>query len=73
MDEDEDEDGRELTQREAETIMQMVTDGCELFWANTELKYDKHLNIVRSDIPRVRPRVWFNHMPIRVKKDKDAK
>ena len=66
---DEDEDGRELTQREAETIMQMVTDGCELFWANTELKYDKHLNIVRSDIPRVRPRVWFNHMPIRVKKD----
>jgi hypothetical protein len=60
MDEDT-EDEHEITHREAETIMQMVTDGCELFWANTELKYDSDLNLVRSDIPRVRPRTWHDY------------
>ena len=47
---------------ESLTIVELVNQGWEWFWAQNELTYDKYLNVVRSDRPRVRPKVWFNHI-----------
>ena len=47
---------------ESLTIVDLVNQGWERFWGQNELTYDKHLNVVRSDRPRVRPKVWFNHI-----------
>lgn len=44
---------------ESLTIVELVNQGWEWFWGQNELTYDKHLNIVRSDRPRVRPTTWF--------------
>jgi len=47
---------------ESLTIVELVNQGWDWFWGQNELTYDKHLNIVRSETPRVRPKVWFNHI-----------
>ena len=59
---DEDEHEVLIDYDESLTIVELVNQGWEWFWAQNELTYDKYLNVVRSDRPRVRPKVWFNHI-----------
>ena len=62
---DEDDEHEEQTMidyDESLTIVELVNQGWDWFWGQNELTYDKHLNIVRSETPRVRPKVWFNHI-----------
>ncbi len=62
MDDDEHEEQTMIDYDESLTIVELVNQGWDWFWGQNELTYDKHLNIVRSETPRVRPKVWFNHI-----------
>lgn len=63
MEEDDEHEGlMDCDYLEALSLTDMVNKGWDWFWGQNELTYDKHLNIVRSETPRVRPRVWFNHI-----------
>ena len=62
MDDDEHEEQTMIDYDESLTIVELVNQGWDWFWQQNELTYDKHLNIVRSKTPRVRPKVWFNHI-----------
>ena len=58
-------DGEEIKKVEYDdntTLIELFNKGWDFFWSQNELKYDKNLNIVRSDTPRVLPRVWFQHI-----------
>lgn len=62
MDDDEHEEQTMIDYDESLTIVELVNQGWDWFWGQNELTYDKHLNVVRSETPRVRPKVWFNHI-----------
>jgi len=55
MDDDEHEEQTMIDYDESLTIVELVNQGWDWFWGQNELTYDKHLNIVRSETPRVRP------------------
>lgn len=59
---DDTDEHEEVIEHLDESISKLVTKGYDYFWSNTELKYDKDLNVVRSDRPRVRPPTWFCYM-----------
>ena len=59
MDNDTDDSLAYLTDQEYLTLNQLVGRAYDQFWSQNELTYDKHLNVVRSDRPRVRPTTWF--------------
>ena len=62
MDEEDEHEEMMIDYDESLTIVDLVNQGWDWFWGQNELTYDKHLNVVRSDRPRVRPKVWFNHI-----------